>query len=76
MGFLAIFAIHSFLVVDACLDMGYVINKESSACVDGNGHEQHIAFSAVMLVMYFVLGLMVSLISVLILSKVVSSENS
>lgn len=64
LGLLSIYAAHSFLVVDACLNMGGALDESAGSCLDENYHEQHIVFSPVLLVIYFFIGLVVSLVSV------------
>ena len=36
LGIVTIYVTHSFLIVDACLDLGGVIDEESAACLDSD----------------------------------------
>jgi hypothetical protein len=65
LGLLAIYAAHDFFVVDACLDMGSAIDEATGSRLDNNYHEQRMVFSPALLVIYFFIGLVVSLVSVL-----------
>ena len=70
LGLLAIYAVHSFLLVDSCLDRGGAISQDSGECIGINEQNMNIAFSGVLLTIYFFIGLSVSLVSAFILNKV------
>lgn len=69
-GLLAIYTVHDFIVTDACLDSGGAINTETGHCIDENYHEQYMVFSPVLLSIYFVIGLIFSVLSALIIKSI------
>lgn len=74
LGLISIYAAHSFLVVDTCLDMGGAFDEKTGVCLDSNYHELHMVFSGVLLSIYFVIGLIVSLMSAFIITKIRASK--
>ena len=70
LGLLAIYLVHRFMVVDSCLDLGGAIEGESGKCIDADGNEQGMGLTAALLCTYFVLGLIVSLASVITIKKI------
>lgn len=76
LGLLAIYAAHSFLVVDACLDMGGSIDEDTGSCVDENYHEQYMVLSPVLLGIYFFIGIVVSLVSVFTIKTIRGTKGS
>jgi len=74
LGLISIYAAHSFLVVDACLDMGGAFDEKTRVCLDSNYHEIHMVFSGALLSIYFVIGLIVSLMSAFIITKIRASK--
>ena len=75
LGILAIYTAHSFLIIDICLDMGGSIDKTTGSCIDENYHEQYIVISPVLLAVYFVIGMLVSLISAFIIKAIRGAKN-
>jgi len=75
LGLLAIYFAHGFLVIDACLDMGGSIESESGVCLDENYHKQYMVFSQLLLAVYFVIGLVVSLLSVFTIKTIRRTKN-
>ena len=66
---LAIWALHSFLVVDDCLDHGGSFQYDTGKCVLENG-EVYTAYStSMLLVLFFVVGFIVSLLVASIVRK-------
>ena len=72
---MATYTAHIFLIVDACLDMGGSIDKTTGSCIDENYHEQYMVISPALLAVYFVIGLLVSLMSAFIIKAIRSAEN-
>lgn len=70
LGLLTIYLAHRFMVVDSCLDLGGEIESESSLCTDVEGDEQSMTLTVPLLCIYFVLGLIVSLASVITVNKI------
>ena len=71
---IAIYQLHNFMLVDACLDYGGKYEYETGVCIDGNTYEETIiVFSWVMLVLYAVLGFFVAGVSSYIFSKLLIS---
>lgn len=70
LGLLVIYVSHSFLVTDACLDMGGAIDSETGSCFDENYHEQYMVITPVLFAIYFAIGLFVSLLSVFLIKLI------
>ena len=70
LGLIAIYLTHDFIVADACLDMGGGIAPNSGFCIDENYHEQYMVVTPVLLVIYFFIGLVISVVSALVIKAV------
>jgi hypothetical protein len=70
LGLLVIYLTHRFMVVDSCLDLGGAIEGESGMCIDAEGEEQSMMLSVPLLCIYFVLGLVVSMVSAITIKKI------
>jgi len=68
LGLLAIYIMHGFVLVNKCLDMRAAIEQKAGVCIDINGHEQPV-LTISLLAVYFLLGLLVSLIAMLTIKK-------
>jgi len=75
LGLLAIYLVHRFMVVDSCLDLGGAIERESGVCINADGEEQAMRLTVPLLCIYFVLGLVVSLASVITVKKIRCTNN-
>ncbi len=69
LGMISVYAIHSFMVVYVCLEMGGTIDKEAGSCLDSDYHEVYLVVTGTAFSIYLIVGLTVSVISVLILKK-------
>jgi len=71
---LAIYQLHNFLLVDACLDSGGQYQRESALCLGQDGYEHTIVLSDFMLFVYFIVGLAVSVITAYLVHKLLSKK--
>jgi len=67
---LVIWAIHSFLVIDDCLDHGGAYQYDSGKCLLENGQLVDSNFATIAIVLYFFIGFIVSLLVSGIIRKV------
>ena len=67
---LVIWALHSFLVIDDCLDHGGVFQYNSGRCLLENGQVYESNLASMVIVLYFVVGFVVSLLVAGIIRKV------
>ncbi|CED60564.1 putative uncharacterized protein [Moritella viscosa] len=70
LGLLVIYASHNFLIVDSCLDMGGAIDQKTGSCFDENYHELYMVVTPALTAIYFVIGLLVSLLSIFTIKRI------
>ncbi len=67
---LAIWALHSFLIIDDCLDHGGSFQYNSGQCLLENGQVHESAFATIAILLYFIVGFVVSLLVAKLIRKV------
>lgn len=73
---LCIWLIHSFFVVDDCLDHGGSFDYKTNQCLLANGQYYEGSFSSVALFIYVIVGFLVSLTVARVLRAIFTMNNS
>jgi len=71
---LVIWQLHSYFLVDNCLDKGGTFDYKIGQCLVDNINIQNSGLSSAMLIVYFVLGLTVALIVATFVRKFISKR--
>jgi hypothetical protein len=71
---LVIWQLHSYLLVDSCLDKGGSFEYKTGECIVDNVSTQGAELSSIMLVVYFIAGITVALVVATFIRKIITKN--
>ncbi len=73
---LCIWLLHSFFIVDDCLDQGGSFDYKTSQCLLENGQYYQNSFSAIALIVYVIVGFVFSLIVAKLIRTILDKKSN